>query len=408
MKKILFFILISNVLLAQNRFDETRLRDHIEYLASDKLHGRGTGSKDEKKAAKYIAKQFKKIGLAPKGDNDTYFYAFSFKQSTDPHGFVAPDAPEVKSQNVVGFLDNGAPYTVVIGGHYDHLGLGHDHNSLDANPDGKIHNGADDNASGTAGVIELARYYTNNKVKENTNFLFICYSGEELGLLGSKKYCERPSIDFQTVTYVINLDMIGRLNETTRKMVIGGVGTAPNFSNLIDVMPGGLTAMKDSSGIGPSDHTSFYLKNLPVLFFFTGGHSDYHKPSDDADKINYKGEMEVLEYIVGVTQRLDDKGKLVFQETKKKADDTPSFKVTLGIMPDYAYDGAGVHVDGVTDNRPASKAGLKKGDVIIQLGDVQVTDIQAYMKGLAKFKKGDTTTVKVKRGEETIEANVTF
>ena len=408
MKKIIFFILISNVLLAQNRFDETRLRDHIEYLASDKLHGRGTGSKDEKKAAKYIAKQFKKIGLAPKGDNDTYFYAFSFKQSTDPHGFVAPDAPEVKSQNVVGFLDNGAPYTVVIGGHYDHLGLGHDHNSLDANPDGKIHNGADDNASGTAGVIELARYYTNNKVKENTNFLFICYSGEELGLLGSKKYCERPSIDFQTVTYVINLDMIGRLNETTRKMVIGGVGTAPNFSNLIDVMPGGLTAMKDSSGIGPSDHTSFYLKNLPVLFFFTGGHSDYHKPSDDADKINYKGEMEVLEYIVGVTQRLDDKGKLVFQETKKKADDTPSFKVTLGIMPDYAYDGAGVHVDGVTDNRPASKAGLKKGDVIIQLGDVQVTDIQAYMKGLAKFKKGDTTTVKVKRGEETIEANVTF
>lgn len=408
MKKIIFFILISNVLLAQNRFDETRLRDHIEYLASDKLHGRGTGSKDEKKAAKYIAKQFKKIGLAPKGDNDTYFYAFSFKQSTDPHGFVAPDAPEVKSQNVVGFLDNGAPYTVVIGGHYDHLGLGHDHNSLDANPDGKIHNGADDNASGTAGVIELARYYTNNKVKENTNFLFICYSGEELGLLGSKKYCERPSIDFQTVTYVINLDMIGRLNETTRKMVIGGVGTAPNFSNLIDVMPGGLTAMKDSSGIGPSDHTSFYLKNLPVLFFFTGGHSDYHKPSDDADKINYKGEMEVLDYIVGITQRLDDKGKLVFQETKKKADDTPSFKVTLGIMPDYAYDGAGVHVDGVTDNRPASKAGLKKGDVIIQLGDVQVTDIQAYMKGLAKFKKGDTTTVKVKRGEETIEANVTF
>ena len=408
MKKIMFFILISNVLFAQNRFDETRLRDHIEYLASDKLHGRGTGSKDEKKAAKYIAKQFKKIGLAPKGDNDTYFYAFSFKQSTDPHGFVAPDAPEVKSQNVVGFLDNGAPYTVVIGGHYDHLGLGHDHNSLDANPDGKIHNGADDNASGTAGVIELARYYVNNKVKENTNFLFICYSGEELGLLGSKKYCERPSIDFQTVTYVINLDMIGRLNETTRKMVIGGVGTAPNFSNLIDVMPGSLTAMKDSSGIGPSDHTSFYLKNLPVLFFFTGGHSDYHKPSDDADKINYKGEMEVLEYIVGITQRLDDKGKLVFQETKKKADDTPNFKVTLGIMPDYAYDGAGVHVDGVTDNRPASKAGLKKGDVIIQLGDVQVTDIQAYMKGLAKFKKGDTTTVKVKRGEETIEASVTF
>jgi aminopeptidase YwaD len=314
----------------------------------------------------------------------------------------------VESQNVVGFLDNGAPYTVVIGGHYDHLGLGHDHNSLDANPDGKIHNGADDNASGTAGVIELARYFTNNNVKENTNFLFICYSGEELGLLGSKKYCEKPTIDFQTVTYVINLDMIGRLNVDTKKMVIGGVGTAPNFSPLIDVMPGSLTAMKDSSGIGPSDHTSFYLKNLPVLFFFTGGHSDYHKPSDDADKINYQGETEVLEYIVGMIQRLDDKGKLTFQETKKKAEDTPSFKVTLGIMPDYAWDGAGVHVDGVTDNRPASKAGVKKGDVIVQLGDIQVTDIQAYMKGLSKFKKGDSTNLKVKRGSEEVEMKVTF
>lgn len=408
MKKILFFLLISNVLFAQNRFDETRLRDHIEYLASDKLKGRGTGSKEEKKAAKYIAKQFKKIGLLPKGDEGTFFHQFSFKQSNDPHGFIAPDAPSTSSQNVVGFLDNGATNTVIIGGHYDHLGLGHDHNSLDANPDGKIHNGADDNASGTAGVIELARYFTNNNVKENTNFLFICYSGEELGLIGSKKYCEAPTIDFQKVTYVINLDMIGRLNNDTKKMVIGGVGTAPDFSPLIDLMPGNLTAMKDSSGIGPSDHTSFYLKNLPVLFFFTGGHSDYHKPSDDADKINYKGEMEVLEYIVGFTQRLDGRAKLVFQETKKKAEDTPNFKVTLGIMPDYAFDGAGVHIDGVTDNRPAAKAGLKKGDVIIQLGDTEVSDIQAYMRGLAKYKKGDTTTVKVKRDNEVLEKSVTF
>ncbi len=405
---LMFILLINSVLLAQNRFDESRFRTHIEYLASDKLKGRGTGSKEEKKAAKYIAKQFKKIGLAPKGDNGTFFHAFSFKKSTDPHGFVAPDAPLVNSQNVAGFLDNGAPYTVVIGGHYDHLGLGHDHNSLDANPDGKIHNGADDNASGTTGVIELARYFQNNGVKENTNFLFLCYSGEELGLLGSKKYCETPTIDLQTVTYAINLDMIGRLKEDTRKIVVGGVGTAPNFSTLIDMMPGSITIAKDSSGIGPSDHTSFYLKNLPVLFFFTGGHSDYHKPSDDADKINYKGMVDVLEYIVGMIQRLDDKGKLVFQETKKKSDDKTSFKVTLGIMPDYAFDGTGVRVDGVTDNRPAAKAGLKKGDVIIKLGDLEVTDMQAYMKGLGRYNKGDSTTVKVKRGTEEIEAKITF
>jgi Peptidase family M28/PDZ domain len=401
-------ILCFNLGFSQVRFEQTYLEKHLEYLASDKLKGRGTGTKEELKAAKYIAKQFKKIGLQPKGDAGTYFHHFSFKKSNDPHGFVAPDAPITKSQNVAGFLDNGAPHTIVIGAHYDHLGLGHDHNSLEANPEGKIHNGADDNASGTTGVIALAKYFQNNGIKENSNFLFLCYSGEELGLLGSKKYCETPTIDLKTVNYAINMDMIGRLNPTTKRLVVGGVGTAPNFSTLVDMMPGDIVAVKDSSGIGPSDHTSFYLKDIPVLFFFTGGHSDYHKPTDDADKINYKGMIEVLDYAVGMIQRLDDKGKLTFQATKKKAEDTPSFKVTLGIMPDYAFDGMGVRIDGVTDNRPAAKAGLLKGDVIIQLGDLPVTDMQAYMKGLSNYKKGDETTVKVKRNAEEITAKVIF
>lgn len=388
-------------------FSEKHLRKNIEYLASDKLEGRGTGTKAELKAAKYLAKQFKKIGLQPKGDDGSYFHHFKFKKASDPHGNIAADAPEVQSQNVAAYLDNGAATTIVIGAHYDHLGLGHDHNSLDANPVGKIHNGADDNASGTAGVLELARYFAENGKREQHNFLFLCFSGEELGLFGSKKYTERPTIDLSTVSFMLNMDMIGRLNEEKR-LVVGGVGTAPDFVPTINALRSEVGIKQDSAGIGPSDHTSFYLKNIPVLFFFTGQHSDYHKPTDDVEKINFPGVVSVLDLARQVIETLDAKPKLTFQETKAKQEDTPKFKVTLGIMPDYTWDGEGVHVDGVTDGKPAAKAGLQKGDIITGLGDMPVKTIQDYMRGLAKFKKGDATTVKVKRGAEEKTMSVTF
>lgn len=399
---------LVSIVSAQNiSIPENKLKEHVSFLASDKLKGRGTGSPEEKKAAKYIAKQFKKIGLAPKGDNNTYFSAFTFKKSSDPHGNVDPNAPTVESRNVVAYLDNGAPYTVIVGGHYDHLGLGMDHNSLDANPEGKIHNGADDNASGTAGVIELARYLSGNGIKEQHNFLFICFSGEELGLYGSKKYTEKPSIDLSKVSFMVNMDMIGRLN-AEKKLVVGGVGTAPDFVPTIKALKTDLSIKLDSAGIGPSDHTSFYLKNIPVLFFFTGQHSDYHKPSDDTEKVNFAGEHQVVETVAQVVMTLDKQPKLTFQETKAKEEDTPRFKVTLGIMPDYTFEGEGVHVDGVTEGKPAFKAGLQKGDLIIGLGDMQVKNLQDYMKGLAKYKKGDSTKVKVKRGTEEKLLDVTF
>ena len=405
---LLFFIFIVPAIApAQTTVSESTIQKHVAYLASDKLKGRGTGTKAERKAAAYLAKQFKKAGLQPKGADGKYLLPFVFKKSSDPHGGIAPNAPQVNSQNVAAYLDNGAPYTIVIGAHYDHLGLGLDHNSLDANPEGKIHNGADDNASGTSGVLELARYFAQNGVKEQHNFLFLCFSGEELGLVGSKKFTENPSIDLANVSFMINMDMIGRLNEEKRIMV-GGVGTAPDFVPLLSRLTSELTVKQDSAGIGPSDHTSFYLKNIPVLFFFTGQHSDYHKPSDDIEKVNFAGEKLVLEYAIRIIEALDKVPKLRFQETKAKPEDTPRFKVTLGIMPDYTYEEEGVHVDGVTDGKPASKAGVQKGDVIIGLGDFKVETMQDYMKALAAFKKGDSTTVKVKRGAETRELPVTF
>lgn len=407
MKHIFAILLLLGYCTAQAQLSEKQIRKNVSYLASDKLKGRGTGTPEERKAAEYIAKQFRKIGLTPKGDNGSWFHDFGFKKSSDPHGGIDEKSPQVYSRNVVGYLDNKAEHTIIIGAHYDHLGMGHDHNSLDANPAGKIHNGADDNASGTAGVIELARYFAKNGMVEKHNFLFICFSGEELGLVGSKKYADYPTIDLSKASFMVNMDMIGRLN-AEKRLVVGGVGTAPDFVPAINALKADVSVKMDSAGIGPSDHTSFYLKNIPVLFFFTGQHADYHKPSDDTELVNFPGLFQILDYARLLIERLDSTPKLKFQETKAKQEDTPSFKVTLGIMPDYTWEGEGVRCDGVTDGKPAAKAGLQKGDIIIGLGDIQVKNIRDYMKGLAKYKKGDSTTVKVRRENAEKVMDVTF
>lgn len=410
MKKSLLLIVLS-ALLSLSVFAQDisvdRLKKDVTYLASDKLKGRGTSSKGEQKAAKYIASEFKKAGLQPKG-TDGYYYPFTFKSSTNPHDTSTANLKERKGKNVVGYLDNGAKYTVVIGAHYDHLGLGHDRNSTDANGKGKIHNGADDNASGTAGVMELARYYAGNNRKEAFNFLFICFSGEELGLMGSKKFCEKPTIDLSTVNYMINMDMVGRLNDSTKALMIYGVGTAPDWIPIISSMRTIFRIKTDSAGVGPSDQTSFYLKNVPVLHFFTGQHSDYHKPSDDVDKLNFEGEKAILEYITLVIEKTESLDKLQFLQTRNPDMGKPRYKVTMGIMPDYAFEGPGVKIDGVTDDRPAAKAGMQQGDVLIEMDGNPVNNMKDYMAELGKRLKGDTIPVKVKRGNEVITLNVTF
>lgn len=401
------FVISSNQANAQ-QIEAGKIKSHITYLASDELNGRGTGTADEAKAAAYIAKQFAEIKLSPKGEKGSYLQSYEFIEPANPHATVDTAGKKKSLINVIGFLDNGAKQTIVIGGHYDHLGLGHDGNSLDANPKEKIHNGADDNASGTAGVIELARYYANNNRKESYNFLFICFSGEELGLFGSKQYCEKPVVPLADVNMMINMDMIGRLEPTTKKLMVYGVGTAPEFVNLIGSIKTSMKIMTDSAGVGPSDQTSFYLKDIPVLHFFTGQHSDYHKPSDDVDKVNVEGEKEVLEFIINTITEIEKLPKLKFLKTRSAKSDTPAFKVTLGIMPDYMFSGVGVHIDGVTEGKPAFKAGLQKGDVIVKLGEHTVKDMQSYMKALSMFKKGDTTQVKALRGNDLIEGEITF
>ncbi len=281
----------------------------IEYLASDKLQGRATSSPGEMLAAEYIANHFRQYNLEPKGDSaGSYFFHFQCKYNPDKTDTIPEHTTERRGVDVAGYIDNGAPYTIVAGAHLDHLGLGYDGNSLDPNPKGKIHPGADDNASGVAGVLELARYFSANRKGQKYNFLFICFSGEELGLFGSKKYCEKPTIDLSKADIMINMDMIGRLNDSTKRLLVYGVGTAPPLVRIIDSIPTVFSIKKDSAGIGPSDQTSFYLKNIPVLFFFTGEHADYHKPSDIASKINYTGEQEVLEYVISVINSIEKMG----------------------------------------------------------------------------------------------------
>src|SRR5204863_9257312 len=206
--------------------------------------------------------------------------------------------------NVIGYIDNGAPTTIILGAHFDHLGYGEDGNSMLRTGEHLIHNGADDNASGTAALIELARLLKDSKLNKN-NYLFIAFSGEELGLFGSKYFVENPTINLSNVNYMINMDMIGRLNDSTKVLTIGGFGTSPEWSSLISLKnKRSVFVIKvDSSGTGPSDHTSFYRKNIPVLFFFTGLHADYHKPTDDFDKINYKGELTVINYIYSLIEK---------------------------------------------------------------------------------------------------------
>ncbi len=404
--KLLLFLLLLTIssFVSAQKIEEKNIKTHIKFLSDDALQGRLSGSEGERMALDYIEKQFKALKLQPKGDSDSFEQKFPFKSGV--HG----TGTEGTAHNAVAYLDNKADKTIIIGAHFDHLGLGENGSSLDANPKGKIHNGADDNASGVAGVLELARYFSKNKISEKSNFLFICFSGEELGLYGSKYFTDHPSIDLTKVNYMINMDMIGRLNPTTKSVSVSGSGTSPVWETTLKNMTGTqLTIKTDSAGVGPSDHTSFYLKNIPVLHFFTGSHSDYHKPSDDWDKINYAGEKEVLDLIIAVIEKLDTEPQLAFLPTKNKSmSSSRSFKVTMGVMPSYTSDVAGLLVDGATDGKPAQKAGIQTGDIITRIGDYEIKDIQTYMDALGKFEKGQTVPVKIKRKSEELTLNVTF
>ena len=319
--------------------------------------------------------------------------------------------PQIRTgKNVVAYIDNKAAHTVVLGAHVDHLGYNQDKNALDINND--IRNGADDNASGTAALIELAKFLKkssnrNDGAFHKNNYLIIHFSAEELGLIGSKYWLDNPTIQ-TNFNYMVNMDMVGRY-DATKKMSLGGYGTSSKWSEIISKTPTSLLYTIDSAGTGPSDHASFYRKDMPVLFMFTGSHADYHKATDDWDKINYEGQKDILRFVQNIIQTTNTYGKLDFLKTREAAmGRSTKFTVSLGVMPDYAYTGTGLRIEGASAGKLGEKLGLKAGDILLQMGDYKFIDVTSYMTTLSKFKKGDSTFLIYKRGTEEIKVDITF
>ncbi|HZN08666.1 MAG TPA: M20/M25/M40 family metallo-hydrolase [Pyrinomonadaceae bacterium] len=320
---------------------------------------------------------------------------------------------EVPAYNVVGVLEGSDRLlkneTIVIGAHYDHLGRGGS-GSL-APRSGEIHHGADDNASGTAGVLELARVLTEQRPRPKRTIVFIAFGGEEEGLLGSNYYVNHPATPLNSVVAMINMDMIGRMKD--RKLVIGGVGTAKEWRDIIaqgtadPARKFELTLNED--GFGPSDHSSFYGKEIPVLFFWTGTHNDYHKPTDTSEKINYQDQTRILNLVSYIVRHLDSADKRVTY-TKAKTDPAPrtgGFRVYLGTIPNYADSNDGLLIDGVRDDSPASKAGLKAGDRIVKIGTREVKNVYDYTYALGEMKAGEEYVIEIIRGTDRLTLKIT-
>ncbi|MDG1889257.1 MAG: DUF4910 domain-containing protein [Flavobacteriaceae bacterium] len=403
-KSLTLSLLISFSINSQESNKESIKKD-IEYLASEELEGRFPGTNGEDLAANYIAEKFEKFGLTKL--TGSYFQDFNFTLPSSPHEevkFNEETNSKIDAKNIIAFIDNNKKNTVIIGAHYDHIGYGGQY-SLDRGVN-EIHNGADDNASGTAMLISLAKQLKNRNDLKN-NYLFIAFSAEELGLIGSRYFVNSEIFDSESINFMINLDMVGRLNEE-RELSIYGVGTSSIFKQVVNSLNNNFKLKIISDGTGPSDHTSFYNKDIPVLFFNTGSHENYHRPSDDVDLINYEGISEISNYVIDIIDELETYNKLEFKETISNQTTVSRFNVSLRVMPDYVFEGEGMKADQIIKGGPADEAGLIDGDVIIMVGEYEVKDVYDYMNSLSKFEEGDITKVFVLRGDKKLEFIVKF
>jgi len=403
-KSLTLSLLISFSINSQESNKESIKKD-IEYLASEELEGRFPGTNGEDLAANYIAEKFEKFGLTKL--TGSYFQDFNFTLPSSPHEevkFNEETNSKIDAKNIIAFIDNNKKNTVIIGAHYDHIGYGGQY-SLDRGVN-EIHNGADDNASGTAMLISLAKQLKNRNDLKN-NYLFIAFSAEELGLIGSRYFVNSEIFDSESINFMINLDMVGRLNEE-RELSIYGVGTSSIFKQVVNSLNNNFKLKIISDGTGPSDHTSFYNKDIPVLFFNTGSHENYHRPSDDVDLINYEGISEISNYVIDIIDELETYNKLEFKETISNQTTVSRFNVSLRVMPDYVFESEGMKADQIIKGGPADEAGLIDGDVIIMVGEYEVKDVYDYMNSLSKFEEGDITKVFVLRGDKKLEFIVKF
>ena len=402
---LLIVLALSPQVQSQHIVNPETFRSDISFLASDAMHGRLTGTVYQDIAAEYIKARFMEIGLKPVPGQNDFLQSFYIRQAANPHAAGTADgADSIKVVNVCGYLDNNAARTIVIGAHYDHLGEGG--NSFSLSTEKAVHNGADDNSSGVSIMLELATML--KREKNNFNYLFLAFSGEEFGLWGSNYFVKNSPYPLTKMAAMFNLDMVGRLKDE-KSIVIGGVGTSPVWKKELEQANiSKLNLVFEESGVGPSDHTSFYYANIPVLFFFTGQHGDYHKPTDDIEKINFTGMAQITTNLYALITGLNKVKEIPFTKTKEPEQTRTDFKVTLGIMPDYTYADGGLRVDGVKEGRPGAGAGLKQGDIIYELGSVKITDIQDYMKALNSITPGQKVKIRYKRAGSMVQTDVQF
>ena len=393
-------VAIPDIQETKNDITIDDFKAHITYLSSDGLAGRSSGTPGDRLAKDYIVNHFTNAGGSAERFVEVQEHYVS-KSRLKPKN-------KVKTYNIIATLPGNDKKLkneyVVIGAHYDSV-----KNTL-----GLIHNGADDNGSGTSMVLELFEKFASENNHKRT-LVFMAFGGEELGLLGSKHYVNNPTIDLSKVQLMVNLDMVGRMDEENN-VELGGSPSAKNFSSKLHpfFVNSKINIIDLGKGIfSRSDHYNFYKKDIPVLFFFTGIHPDYHTATDDEDKINYDGMMEIskiVEPIIAEFANVEE--RLVFEtmeeEEQEKMQSPSKMKVTLGIMPDYAFDDKGVKADSVIDNRPGQKAGMIDGDIVIKIKDFDIVDIYKYMEALSKIESGAKTQITVLRDKEEIVLDVQF
>jgi hypothetical protein len=379
--------------------------DDIRFLSADALGGRMTGSAGADTAAAYLARRFQAVGLQPAAGGWFQTFTVAKQAPVAQHAHVGG----LTGKNVIGLLPGHDPVrrneTVIVGAHYDHLGLG-GFGSLDPDSTGKVHNGADDNASGSAMLIQIAQHLVQSRPART--ILFIAFSGEELGLLGSSYYVKQPIYPLSSTVAMINLDMVGRLRD--RRLIVYGARTAREFPALLDSLNWhyGFDLKARGDGYGPSDQSSFYAAGRPVLHIFTDLHEDYHRTTDDWQKIDTAGFRKVADFTTGLVTALANRpSRLTLVEAASPppapmaATATPqTYGAYLGTIPDMSDNPGGVRLLGVRAGSPAEAAGLRGDDIITRIGDMDVPDLQAMTNALRSHQPGDTVRIVVRRGNQ--------
>jgi peptidase M28-like protein/PDZ domain-containing protein len=409
----LLLLALSHTLQAQRITEPPRLLDDIKFLSDDRLQGRVTGSAGADSSAAYLARRFSEVGLQPAAGG--WFQSFTIGREV-PLGRQAQTSGTI-GKNVVGILPGKDPVlrnqTVVLGAHYDHLGLG-GFGSLDPDSTGFVHNGADDNASGVAALVQVAARLAVSPPARTV--VFIAFSGEELGLLGSAHYVKEPIYPLAGTLAMVNLDMVGRLRNG--RLIVYGARSAKEFPALLDSLNwyAGFDLKAQGDGYGPSDQSSFYSAKRPVLHLFTDLHEDYHRTTDDWQKINIDGLKRVSDFTLGLVTALANRPhQLTFQDLQPQMPSqataqnaSPGYGAYLGTVPDLAGTPGGVRLIGVRAGSPAEKAGLRGDDIITRIGRTETPDLQAMTDALRSHRPGETVEILVRRGAGTATLRATL